>query len=103
VSAIQGRLLVREGHVQGLFMPTKDHTLKPGLYSVTAIPALDLEPQLRFIGEPAMPTPQLGARAPSELAHAQAEIQDYARAMKSFTAERFPWVMEVYEESRNAG
>jgi len=35
--------------------------------------------------------------------HAQAEIQDYARAMKSFTAERFPWVMEVYEESRNAG
>jgi len=60
---------VREGHVQGLFIPTKDHTLKPGLYSVTAIPALDLEPQLRFIGEPAMPTPQLGARAPSELAH----------------------------------
>jgi len=34
-------------------------------------------------------------------AHAQAEIQDYARAMKAITAEVFPWVMELYETSRN--
>lgn len=32
--------------------------------------------------------------------HAQAEIQDYARAMKTITAELFPWTMEIYEELR---
>lgn len=32
--------------------------------------------------------------------HAQAEIQDYARAMKEITAECFPWIMELYEERR---
>lgn len=30
--------------------------------------------------------------------HAQAEIQDYARAMKEITAHHFPWVMEIYNE-----
>lgn len=30
--------------------------------------------------------------------HAQAEIQEYARAMKQITAELFPWTMAVYEE-----
>jgi len=32
--------------------------------------------------------------------HAQKEHQDYARAMKTITAEVFPWVMEIYEELR---
>jgi thymidylate synthase (FAD) len=33
--------------------------------------------------------------------HAQAEIQDYARAMKEITQACFPWTMEVYNEARN--
>jgi len=32
--------------------------------------------------------------------HAQAEHQDYARAMKQITAEVFPWTMELYESVR---
>lgn len=32
--------------------------------------------------------------------HAQAEIQDFARAMKQITQAVFPWTMEVYEECR---
>lgn len=32
--------------------------------------------------------------------HAQAEIQDYAVAMKAITATKFPWVMELYEDLR---
>jgi len=33
-----------------------------------------------------------------EDAHAQAEIQDYGRAIKSICAELFPWTMEAYEK-----
>lgn len=33
-------------------------------------------------------------------AHAQAEIQEYARAMKQIATQLFPWTMEVYEELR---
>lgn len=33
-------------------------------------------------------------------AHAQAEIQEYARAMKAITSELFPWTMGVYDEAR---
>ena len=33
--------------------------------------------------------------------HAQGEHQDYAKAMKAITAQCFPWVMGVYEESRD--
>ncbi len=32
--------------------------------------------------------------------HAQAEIQEYAKAMKEITFELFPWTMEIYEETR---
>lgn len=32
--------------------------------------------------------------------HAQAEIQEYAQAMKQIVSELFPWTMEVYEQSR---
>jgi len=32
--------------------------------------------------------------------HAQAEIREYARAMKQIVSELFPWTMEVYEQSR---
>lgn len=32
--------------------------------------------------------------------HAQQEIQEYARAMKSICKELFPWTMEAYEESK---
>ncbi len=35
--------------------------------------------------------------------HAQAEIQDYARAMKQITFALFPWTMEIYEEMRANG
>lgn len=35
--------------------------------------------------------------------HAQAEIQDYARAMKTITEQCFPWVMELYESLRDNG
>lgn len=31
--------------------------------------------------------------------HAQGEHQDYAKAMKEFVAELFPWTMEIYEEA----
>lgn len=34
--------------------------------------------------------------------HAQAEIQDFARAMKEITRALFPWTMEVYEGLRPA-
>lgn len=33
--------------------------------------------------------------------HAQAEFQDYAKAMKQITRELFPWTMEVYDEATN--
>lgn len=33
-----------------------------------------------------------------EDAHAQAEIQDYGRAIKSICTELFPWTMEAYEK-----
>lgn len=33
-------------------------------------------------------------------AHAQAEIQEYARAMKQIVSEVFPWTMELYESTR---
>jgi thymidylate synthase (FAD) len=33
-------------------------------------------------------------------AHAQAEIQDFARAMKTITRELFPWTMEAYDAMR---
>jgi thymidylate synthase (FAD) len=33
-----------------------------------------------------------------EDSHAQAEIQDYGRAIKSILAELFPWTMEAYEK-----
>jgi thymidylate synthase (FAD) len=33
-----------------------------------------------------------------EDAHAQAEIQDYGRAIKSILVELFPWTMEAYEK-----
>lgn len=33
--------------------------------------------------------------------HAQAEIQDYAVAMKKITANVCPWVIDIYEELRN--
>lgn len=33
-------------------------------------------------------------------AHAQAEIQDFAKAMKQITFALFPWTMEIYEEMR---
>lgn len=32
--------------------------------------------------------------------HAQAEIQDYARAMKDIARECFPWTMELYDKQR---
>lgn len=32
--------------------------------------------------------------------HAQAEIQEYAKAMKQIVSQLFPWTMEVYEQSR---
>ena len=32
--------------------------------------------------------------------HAQFEIQEIAKAMKTITAEKFPWIMEMYEELR---
>lgn len=35
-------------------------------------------------------------------AHAQAEIQEYARAMKQIASQLFPWTMEAYEQSRLA-
>ena len=35
-----------------------------------------------------------------EDSHAQAEIQEYGRAIKRITAALFPWTMEVYEEAK---
>lgn len=32
--------------------------------------------------------------------HAQSEIQEYAKAIKSILKELFPWTMEVYEENK---
>jgi thymidylate synthase (FAD) len=33
--------------------------------------------------------------------HAQAEIQEYSRAMKEICNNLFPWTMEIYEETKN--
>jgi thymidylate synthase (FAD) len=32
--------------------------------------------------------------------HAQSEIQEYAKAIKTICKELFPWTMEVYEEEK---
>lgn len=35
--------------------------------------------------------------------HAQWEIQEYARAIKTLITPHVPWTMEIYEETKNAG
>lgn len=40
---------------------------------------------------------EIAARENIHDSHAQAEIQEYGRAIKSICVELFPWTMELYE------
>jgi len=64
----QGRLLVREGWTQGLFIPLKSgHNLPEGVYNVTAVGVDNIA--LIYLGKQAMDSKRFRAMSTEQLAN----------------------------------